>query len=1216
MGCAPSQSGLIRNFTDNLAAGRPGLPPGNKNSLPISLLVESSSFSDLDCNASRDAAAWRKHSLQKKDPKEQGHAPHLRQVYSKDSTELQKDKSSMEQKAPGADSGMAQRTTTESKHLSKQSSSDSDPVYRSKENYECHHKKVRRPRAQKSAKQGRPAKKDREDTSFDAEIKVDFPDLLVQAHQNTYAYLNPNLSKYEAIIGMANQATQTQLIMQQMVSFLSLRFDEINRILEEIADDGEQLLKDVGKNLAWPLEKGDSREQPDLLPQLLQYTVNKMQVLNETVASLTSDVLQDTYSYLESAAASLQVKLKMKQKFDKRLLETMKMLESSIVGAVTSLPNDLTLYSEDSGIGADVESMKEFCSAHKLEKQGSSDSLGLASSGGTTCISSPKEPSKTVTSSDWVLGKHAKDSTESSEVTSSTKGNTSSVPKKYNSPDTKAGKAGDVSESAVDEDDSYLHDNEDNIRLSEILMYTLPPRPMTSPARTGAQRCSTKFMDNPPNEEMTLKMKDAISEKIKFVPVESGSHIWTDDEGAHKNLTRPNTASGCRTHKLTHRRSRSEESLKSQAEDPTLIELQRTQKVLNKRLENMHASNINKGPDGEAKAGDQRERLPAQHSDCMMLSSSMNKLKASLEKHFCILPNQDKLSLGKYLQNGASDSEDKRRKPERPTTLRRESKNRLVNAGSSATNLQSDTASPRQSVRKLIETFTPLENLRPTNARSLGPLKCIKKYGIPVLPPSFPVYRMLEHLNEKRFSSPAEGLADKPFDSPMEDSNQISITTFPPIIPATAYSTDSSEGLVHDLDLPPPPPEILLDTSSGSFECEVPARAIDSFPAETLNQCARKDPEVQRKMTSSEKMKATLGTKDLLPSKHVANMTGNKVVRNNSKPNKYSVELHYTSFSDSDQEVGLVCLRNMEKEEAAQLYKQSHKIIPLQNPGSIVKTNDNGESKEASVSSVQGQRSPISHRKMSPTRRNSPTKSMPSPPAEKRFPSPTPYMHMSPEQTRPPSAQNLPSRATSPGRASPPVQRKLPSPPAQRKPTSPSLVRRSSNPPAHGRAPSPPTTRRDASPPPYCNTPSPPPVSPSLSSRRMRHSFDGSDTSKVGSNAQSIFCPSSPTMFESKQPSPPTSASSEDSVGQYHPSRVSLRNNAAFKQFGEQQRRAALSAANPQPYIRRCYSDRQRRVRFPASVTAGNEPLLNQTRLFCLVQTSLLYVSTPLCIPS
>ncbi|KAJ1148737.1 hypothetical protein NDU88_001563 [Pleurodeles waltl] len=1202
MGCAPSQSGLIRNFTDSLAAGRPALPPGTKNNLPISLLVESSSFSELDCSANRDAA-WKKRSLQKKDPVDQSNAPQLRQFYSKDSAqpEVQK-KGSMERKAVGPDSGMPQRNTTEGKHLSKQSSSDSESLYRSKGNNDCHPKKARKSRTQKSAKQGRPAKKDREDTSCDAEIKVDFPDLLVQAHQNTYAYLNPNLSKYEAIISMANQATQTQLIMQQMVSFLSLRFDEINRILEEIADDGEQLLKDVGKNLAWPLEKGDSREQPDLLPQLLQYTVNKMQVLNETVASLTSDVLQDTYSYLESAAASLQEKLKTKQKFDERLLETMKMLESSAVGAATSLPNDLTLYSEDSGIGADVESMKEFCSARKLENQGSCDSLGLVSFGGIPCNSSPKEPSKTVTSSDWVLGEHAKDTTDSPVITSSTRGgNRSSVPKKYNSQDTEAGKAGDVSESAGEDDDCYLNENEDNVHLSEILMYTLPPRPMTSPARTGAQKCSTKFMDNPPNEEMTLKMKDAISEKIKFVPVLPGNNIWTEEEGSNKNLIRPNTASGCRTHTLAQRRSRSEESLKSQAEDPTLIELQRTQKVLNQRLENMHTTTLNKGPDGKAMTGDQREPIPIQHSDCMMLSSSMNKLKASLEKHFCILPNQDKLFLGKCLQNGASDSDEKNRKPERATILRQDSKHRMGNAGSSATNPQSGSASPRQSVRKLIETFTPVESLRPANARSLGPLKCIKKYGVPVLPPSIPVYRMLEPLNDKRFSLPTDGIVDKPFDSPMENNNQITITTFPPIMPAAAYNTDSSEGLVEDLDLPPPPPEILLDTSSGSFECEVSATAIESISTETPNQCARKDTEVQRKMTSSEKMKATLGTKDLLPSKHVANMTGNKVVRNNFRQNKYSVELHYTSFSDSEQEIGLVCQRNLEKEEAAQLYKQSHKIIPLQNPGSILKTKDNGESKEAvpRVSVAQGQHSPISHRKLSPTRRNSSTKSMPTPPpAEKRLTSPTPYMHMSPEQTRPPSVQNLPSRAASPGGTSPPVQRKLPSPPAQRKPTSPSLVRRPSNPPAHSRAPSPPATRRDASPPPYCNTPLSPPVSPSLSNRRMRHSFDGSDTSKIGSNAQSIFYPSSPTMFESKQPSPPTSSSSEDSLTQYHSSRASWKNNAAFKQFGEQQRRTALSAANPQPFVRRCYSDRQRRVRFPlpVAVISGNEPLLNQVR--------------------
>ncbi|XP_069464809.1 photoreceptor cilium actin regulator [Ambystoma mexicanum] len=1225
MGCAPSHSGLIRSFTNNLASNRTPLSSVYKHNFPIGLLVESSSFSDTDGKSNRETI-WKKQSVQKREPREQSSTPQIRHYYPNDSAQSdgQKDKSTSERMATDTDSGKPQKYLPEDKHLAKQSSTESEPCYCTKDHSASNPKKIRKSRSQKSGKQSRQAKKDKGATFSDTEIKVDFPDRLVQAHQNTYAYLNPNLSKYEAIISMANQATQTQLIMQQMVSFLSLRFDEINRTLEEIANDGEQLLKDVGKNLAWPLEQGDSREQPDLLPQLLQYTVNKMQVLNETVASLTSDVLHDTFTYLESAATNLKAKLKTKQMFDERLLQTMKLLESSAIGSVTSCRHDAPLYSEDSGIGADCESIKESFSSHKTGRQESSDSLGqVCPEGKRHHKSSLKNCSITVEQYNWILGKHTKDTVGPSGITK-TLGSSSAVPNKYSStsssltPNSQSstatepdiGKADDLTESTGEDDEYSIGDNIDKARLAEMLLSALPRRPMTSPAITGVQRSSTKWIDNPPNEEMTMKIKDAISEKIKFMPVHSGKNIWTDEEGQDKINNRPSTASGGRTQKCSQKRSRSAESLKSQAEDPTLLELQRTQKVLHKRLDNMHTSSMHKCPDAKIKSPDQWEPAPIQHTDCMMLTSSMNKLKASLEKHFSILPNHDKFSFTKWTQNGSNTPEEKTKKPEISPLFIQDSKQRMENEGGPAVIFDSGKVSPRQSVRKLIETFSPSENImRPSNVRSLGPLKCIKRYGVPVLPPSIPVYRMFEPLNDKRFGSFTDA-SDRPFDSSAEDISQASTTTFPPIIPASMINSDASEGCFDDLEsLPPPPPEILLDTSSGSFQSEETITTTESDSSETSCEYAKKDLETPRKMTMSEKMKVSFSAIDLLPSKPVNSMPSNKVGRSGSKSNSYSLELHNTHLFDSDKESLLACQRDQEKEEAAQLYRQSHKIIPLQNTGSVSRSSDSEESKDSgsNVCLVQRQPSSISLRKIdkSPrvTRRNSPTKSKPSlAPTEKVGISPTRYMHMSPAQPPPSSFQKHPIAPVSSGGTSPPVQRKLPSPPPTRKLPSPALGRRPSNPPVQRRLASPPTSRRESSPPPYCRTPSPPPppLSPSASHRRLRNTSDGSDTSKVGSNAQSIFCPSSSTLFEAKPPSPPSRSSSEDSVAQCQNSVPAWKNSFALRQFGDQQRRVAMSAVNPQPFVRRCLSDRRSRVKLPLPVSippaSAGEPAYIQLR--------------------
>ena len=103
-------------------------------------------------------------------------------------------------------------------------------------------KKVEKKRKIKGSKQSRRREKER--MSSIVHTKVDLPVHMVKAHQAAYAYLNPNISKYETLLGLLDQATQTQLSLQPMMTAFVMRFEEVNQALEEMAEEGEQMLKE------------------------------------------------------------------------------------------------------------------------------------------------------------------------------------------------------------------------------------------------------------------------------------------------------------------------------------------------------------------------------------------------------------------------------------------------------------------------------------------------------------------------------------------------------------------------------------------------------------------------------------------------------------------------------------------------------------------------------------------------------------------------------------------------------------------------------------------------------------------------------------------------------------------------------------------------------------------------------------------------------------
>ncbi|XP_044232169.1 photoreceptor cilium actin regulator [Thunnus albacares] len=202
------------------------------------------------------------------------------------------------------------------------------------------------------------------------QTKVDFPPHMVRAHQAAYAFLNPNIAKYETLLGLLDQAAQTQLSLQPMMSALVLRFEEINQALEEMAEEGELMLKEHGDYMALPsgmlgpavMPAKPSTDTtnpldppPDLLQQLLQHSTEKMKLVGGSAQALGDTTLEEAAEYFSSLSKLLVVKLQAKQAVEQRLSQVLARVEGAAMRK--SNPEDSALHSEDSGIGGENESL-------------------------------------------------------------------------------------------------------------------------------------------------------------------------------------------------------------------------------------------------------------------------------------------------------------------------------------------------------------------------------------------------------------------------------------------------------------------------------------------------------------------------------------------------------------------------------------------------------------------------------------------------------------------------------------------------------------------------------------------------------------------------------------------------------------------------------------------------------------------------------------------
>ncbi|XP_003200702.3 uncharacterized protein pcare2 [Danio rerio] len=187
-------------------------------------------------------------------------------------------------------------------------------------------------------------------------------EFVLKAHQAAYAYLNPSISKYEALLGLLGQAAQTQRSLQTTVASVVLHFEEINQALEDLAADGEQLLREHGHNMTWPASFKDypptaangqtgSPLPSELLQQMLLHSTVNMASMGDSVRCRSDSALQELAQYFGSMSELIGEKLLAKRAAEERLKQVLCHVEAAAFRKPG--PEDSALHSEDSGIGAE-----------------------------------------------------------------------------------------------------------------------------------------------------------------------------------------------------------------------------------------------------------------------------------------------------------------------------------------------------------------------------------------------------------------------------------------------------------------------------------------------------------------------------------------------------------------------------------------------------------------------------------------------------------------------------------------------------------------------------------------------------------------------------------------------------------------------------------------------------------------------------------------------
>ncbi|KAA0711378.1 hypothetical protein E1301_Tti006331 [Triplophysa tibetana] len=949
-------------------------------------------------------------------------------------------------------------------------------------------------------------KKKKEKVSSSVEEKIDFPEPLVKAHHAAYGYLNPSITKYEDLLGLLDHAAKTQISLQPMLTFLALRYEEVNKGLGEIVEEGEKMFQKHRDHLAWPCQKlcfssskatnivtspTFSEVPPDLLQQLLQYTVQRMRVVSRSVCEIGETALEEAVDYFSSICEILEEKLKTKRTFESRLMQLLSRIEAA--SQRRPGPEDSTLFSEDSGIGAESESLAG--SDRQCQHRESCDSTETTGSRGRLL--------RTVSNSSSI---NSIDST----CTITDKGQN----------DTKVllGSASwDEGESCEREDVKNL------IKKTQLNSSTSDPK---QPRRLPAKR-----IENPQNVEMTLKLKDAISRRIQFLPREdsgvktkqidilkSSSDQW--NEVGDKSSKRPQTAANRTPKKKTtvtkQCRSRSADSLRCKAEDHTFTELEKTRKELNQRLERMNKC------EGKTKR-EVSKQIQQQQQQTHGISSEGAGRHGPLNKTFFSPSNQRKPGKTKFGEQKVMEDKTTKEKVKDTDKKGETGPVKVIPVPSPPTSPQQSSGGYHgsNSVKKLIDTFSQgMEGSRqmPENTKVLGPLKGVKKFGVPIIPGlstsvtlAFNVNNTLCCQGESQCSEMTE---DLDFDS-----------------------------------LPPPPLEVLMDNS---FE-NVQTKNTEE------NSASRGRSTIPKRTAMTQRLRASLQSVTVLPSKknfRKGSLSMSPVRTTHKDTRGVGKVGHHDSSHEKDVESELAIDKQERKMYLSHTSDSPPKqLMAEQGQGGVEVSQEENNTNETLPNNVCRDQTPS-------TPPLSRTRVLPS----------TPLLHR-----RLPSPLVFKSQPTSTTLSSPSVVRKLPTPPSTGQ-----WILPVSSPMQHDPKPS------EISGVAYPFKAPSPPASPKVQRLSRENSCEDS-TSRVFSNARSVFCPASSSLFEAKPVPPPKAPQAWASSG----------SSVLPRPWGEHVR-LPVSARGPQPFIRRSQSDRRPSLSLPPRMpaisvaeTCGSEPAIS-----------------------
>lgn len=853
-----------------------------------------------------------------------------------------------------------------------------------------------------------PKKRDKDRGRALSEQKVDFPEPLVQAHQAAYAFLNPGITKYDIILGLLEEATQTQVSVQPMVAFMALRYEEVIQGLEEMADEGEKVLKEHGDYLAWPSQirnlsssvpplKASSTNiepPPDLLQQLLQYTMQRMQTVSQMVGGIGDTALEEAIVYFASVSEILIEKIRIKRLVETRLMKLLSRME--MASLQKPRPEDSALFSEDSGIGAESESLAGSERQHRRESCGSSgtNSTTLVSPGGQTTMNDQRGGSRQT---------HIRKISPSVSVASL---NSICSIGTLMANDQRDSALGSVSLDDVDDEDGEEMD-----RGMGIIQVGFLKQSNVSPTEYDphSNRLPPETVGTPQNSEMTLRMKNAISGRVQSGPSQKSTtkakvvgspntsrKQWMDEEEL-SSRTPPAAASSKRatvkkTPVASERRSRSAESIHCRIGDATLLEKDKGS------IQGLQRINKNKACGNVRTVPGKQNQSPAQ-------SPAVNRKNLL----------QAKISCSPKTLKGKSSPTRNINKKKTTASIAAEDKlreNNIKEVAVVSNPPPSPPSSPRpssglyrgrNSVKKLIDTFSQgIEGQ--SNPEALGPLKGVRKCGVPILP----------------------GLGN------MKAVLSTGVTSCRP----QTSSSEKTDFL--DLDsLPPPPWEVLMDNSYESVQ-NIPADDADETATKVEKSPKFKTAALAQRLRASVHPVTVLPSKAVVPqpSKHKGQDCQSKIIASNVQPDPHSGREKQKGYiSDPERSLTNTPARTLSSDRNESADEDERSLsVPENTTVSTVPT-------PSKINSQSPDTPPVSKGRMLP----SPPSTSTSDSLQRRLPSPH-------------SVQRQPSVTSS---ASSPANRKLPTPPAvQRRLPSPAVAKQSSTctPSYLFKAPSPPAS--------------------------------------------------------------------------------------------------------------------------------------------------------------